>query len=94
MYHCRILEKLCYPVQAHISDDYIHCKLNQLVDITDSNAGKPLNSVIFIKDKMVDKKNMYRQVSEILWSHIQSLGNEDKESFVFFKKWLISKESK
>jgi hypothetical protein len=72
-----------YYVHAHMTDDYIYLKLHQIVDITASNTGVPKSGSISIKDTYLVIKDTYQQVGELLWCHIQSLGDKEKRNFVY-----------
>lgn len=94
IYQKQILESLSYYVHAHLADDYIHLKLNQVVDISKANAGRRLHSVVFIKGQTIKIENTYQQVSEKLWTHIQSLDDLERSSFVFSENNLLPNDSK
>lgn len=73
-----------YYVHAHIMNSYIYLKLHQIVDITNDNDKAPESSTLFIKDKYVNIQNIFRQLSDMLWSHIQSLDDMEKQQYVSF----------
>lgn len=66
-----------YYVHAHLTDDHIYMKLNQVVAA--SEEGKL--STVLIKDKYIPIRNIYRQISEAMWLHIQSLDEKEKRAF-------------
>jgi hypothetical protein len=72
-----------YYVHAHMVDDYIYLKLHQIVDITEPNSGVSESASIFIKDAYLVVKDTYKQVGELLWCHIQSLGENERKEFVY-----------
>lgn len=71
-----------YYLHAYMSDTHIYFKLKEVVDITDSNDGVPESSDIYIKDKLLHINSLYEQVAKILWNHIQSLDEVEREAFV------------
>lgn len=70
-----------YYVHAHIADDSIYFKLKQIVDITEYNAGVLSSSEVCIKDKFITIQDVFEQVCETLWVHINSLDGEERKSF-------------
>lgn len=76
------LDPPSYYVHAHISDNQIHLKLKDIVDTTDSNGGVPESSIVYIKDKLITIYCVYEQVAEVLWDHIQSLDETEREVFL------------
>lgn len=71
-----------YYVHAHMADNHIYLKLKDVVDTTGSNGGIPEFSTIFIKDRLIPMDNIYDQVADALWDHIQSLIVTERESFI------------
>lgn len=65
------LKSLSYYVHAHFLENHIYLKLNQVVDTTEFNDEIRQSSTIFITDKLIAIRNMYEQISQALWDHIQ-----------------------
>jgi hypothetical protein len=72
-----------YYVHAHMTDSYISLKLHQIVDITASNNGVSELATIFIEDAYLAMKDTFQQVGELIWCHIQSLDEKEREEFAY-----------
>lgn len=76
------LESTSFYVQSHISDECIYLKLYQVVDVTDTNGNILEQSTVFVKEKVLVTKNLYEQVSVMLWRHLQSLQPTNKRLII------------
>lgn len=71
-----------YYVHANISDDYIHIKLHRVLNIPLMDEGVEDLPTILIKQKTISINNIYEQVCDKLWHHIQPLDHQEKSEFV------------